>query len=228
LFCMSPTCVDAHYLYFGTRNKHTPASTLQEIGVRDYGVIRLLLPLLGGVVTIRERTSPLSSSPTCEDRQAQLHLRPANCICKNLLPRLAEKSRVVKDYGLRSGNAELISSTCIAEGEIVAVFGETATIWSQDDVREFERVAVKQNAIESDVQKFEFYVGGSNPENHCHLHVVPCEDAELALSMEISSSLRHSLQNRSEWKGMGQSTNHTCYRRRQNVDLHFITVQAID
>ena len=33
LFCMSPTCVDAHYLYFGTRNKHTPASTLQEIGV---------------------------------------------------------------------------------------------------------------------------------------------------------------------------------------------------
>ena len=51
LFCMSPTCVDAHYLYFGTRNKHTPASTLQEIGVRDYGVIRLLKPLLGGVVT---------------------------------------------------------------------------------------------------------------------------------------------------------------------------------
>jgi len=33
LFCMSPTCVDAHYLYFGTRNKHTPASTLQEIRV---------------------------------------------------------------------------------------------------------------------------------------------------------------------------------------------------
>jgi len=30
LFCMSPTCVDAHYLYFGTRNKHTPASTLQK------------------------------------------------------------------------------------------------------------------------------------------------------------------------------------------------------
>jgi len=39
LFCMSPTCVDAHYLYSGTRNKHTPASTLQEIGVRNYGVI---------------------------------------------------------------------------------------------------------------------------------------------------------------------------------------------
>jgi len=128
-----------------------------------------------------------------------------------------EKSRVVKDYGLRGGNAELISNTCIAEGEIVAVFGEMATIWSQDDVREFERVAVQQNAIESDVQKFEFYVSGSNPENQCHLHIVPCEDAELALSMEITSSLRHSLQKRSEWKGVGQSANHTCCKRHQNV-----------
>jgi len=78
LFCMSPTCVDAHYLYFGTRNKHTPASTLQEIRVRDYGVIQLLVPLLGGVVTTRERTSPLSISPTCEQRQAHLLLCPAN------------------------------------------------------------------------------------------------------------------------------------------------------
>jgi len=127
LLCMSPTCVDAHYLYFGTRNKHTPASTLEEIGVRDYGVIRLLMPLLGGVVTTRERTSPLSTSPTCEPRQAHLLLCPANCGCKNSLPRLAEKSRVVKDYGLRSGNAELISNTCIAGGQIVEVFGETAT-----------------------------------------------------------------------------------------------------
>jgi len=139
------------------------------------------------------------------------------------LLRLAEKSRVVKDCGLGSGNAELISKTCIAEGEIVAVFGETATTWSQDEVREFERVAVKQNAIESDVQKFEFYVNGSNPD----LHVVPCEDAELALSMEITSSLRHSLHSRSEWKGVGQSANHSCGKRHQNVELQFITVQAM-
>jgi len=130
LFCMAPTCVDAHYLYFGTRNKHIPASTLQEIRVRDYGVIRLLLPLLGGVMTTHERISTLCTSPTCEDRRAQLLLCPANSSCTNSLPRLAEKYRVVKDYGLRSGNAELISNTCITNGEIVAVFGETATIWS--------------------------------------------------------------------------------------------------
>jgi len=66
-------------------------------------------------------------------------------------------------------------NTRIANDEIVAVFGETATIWSQDDVREFERVAIKQNDTEFDVQKFEFYVSGSNPENQFHLHVVPCE-----------------------------------------------------
>ena len=152
---------------------------------------------------------------------------PSELRLLNSLPRLAEKSRVVKDYGLRSGNAELISNTCITEGEIVAVFGETATIWSQDDVCEFERVALKQNDTESYVQKFEFYVSGGNPENQCHLHVVPCEDAELALSMEISSSLRHSLQNRFEWKGVGQSANHTCCRRHQNGELQFITVQAM-
>ena len=102
--------------------------------MQDCGVIQLLMPLLGGVVTIRERTSPLSTSPTCEDRKAQLLLCPANCGYKNSLLRLSEKSRVVKDNGLRSGNAELISNTCITEGKFVAVFGETAIIWSQDKV----------------------------------------------------------------------------------------------
>ena len=114
-----------------------------------------------------------------------------------------------------------------AEGEIVADFGETATIWSQDDVCEFERVAVQQNPIEIDVKKIKFYVSGSNPENQCHLHVVPCEDAELALSMKITPSLPHSLQSRSEWKGVGQFANHTCCKRHQDVELQFITVQAM-
>jgi len=76
----------------------------------------------------REHTSPLSTSPTREERQAQLLLCPANCACKNSLQRLAGKFRIVKDYGPRSGNAELVSNTCIAEGDIVAIFVETATI----------------------------------------------------------------------------------------------------
>jgi len=45
--------------------------------------------------------------------------------------------------------------------------------------------------------------------------------------MEITSSLRHLLQSRSERKDVGQSANHTCCKRHQNVELQFITVQAI-
>jgi len=45
--------------------------------------------------------------------------------------------------------------------------------------------------------------------------------------MEITSSLRHSLQSRSEWTGVGQSANHTCCKRHQNVEFQFITVQAL-
>jgi len=45
--------------------------------------------------------------------------------------------------------------------------------------------------------------------------------------MEITSFLRHSLQSRSEWKGVGQSANRTCCKRHQNVELQFITVQAM-
>ena len=57
---------------------------------------------------------------------------------------------------LRNGNAKLFSNTCITIGEIVAVFGETATIWAQDDVREFERITTQQYAIESEVQKQDY------------------------------------------------------------------------
>jgi len=64
-----------------------------------------------------------------------------------------------------------------------------ATIWAQDDVREFKLIATQQNAIEIEIQRFEFYVSGNTPENQCHLHIVPYEDAELALSMEFILSL---------------------------------------
>ena len=70
-------------------------------------------------------------------------------------------------------------------------------------------------------------MSGSNPENQYHLHVLPCEEAELALSMKITPSHGHLLQNRSEWKGVGQSANHTCCKRHQNVELQFITVKAM-
>jgi len=119
------------------------------------------------------------------------------------LPSLEGKTKVIKDYGLRNGNAELITNTYIAKGEIAAVFGETSTIWAQDDVEEFDRIATQQNMIEN-AQQFEFYVSGNTPEYPSQLHIIPCEDAELALSMEINPYLRHSLLNRAAWKGGGQ------------------------
>ena len=81
----------------------------------------------------------------------------STCPLPNSLPSLVGKSRIVKDYGLRNGNADLISNPYIAEGEIAAVFGETSTIWGQDDVGEFDRIATQQNTTEN-AQQFEFYV----------------------------------------------------------------------
>jgi len=81
-----------------------------------------------------DNTSRLPSSPTCEQRQAHWLLCQDKCGCKNSLPNLGEKNRIIKDYGLRNGKVDLISNTYIAEGEIAAVFGETSTVWDQDDV----------------------------------------------------------------------------------------------
>jgi hypothetical protein len=75
-------------------------------------------------------------------------------------------------------------------------------------------------------QQFDFYVSGNAPGNQGHFHIIPKEDAELALSMEINPSLRRSLQNRSIWKGEGQHAKHTCCKRHQNVELQFTTVQT--
>ena len=203
-----PLTSQLHHIHEGEERKIEDDYLDREMDNLDWDVLEH--PPNRDTITECESTAPLPTSLTCEQRQAYLLLCPANCGCQKSMPRLAKKSRVVKDCRLRNGNAELISNTCIAEGEIVAVFGETSTIWSQDDVREFKRIAAKQNETERDVQKFQFYVSGSNPENQCHLHIVPCEDAELVLSMEITSSLRRSLQSRSEWKGVGQFANHAC------------------
>jgi len=125
------------------------------------------------------------------------------------MPNLGEKTRIIQDYGLRIGKIDLISNAYIAIGEIAAVFGETSTVWDQDNVDEFDRIATLQNTL-GNAQQFDFYVSGNAPENQGHFQIIPKEDAELALSLEINPSLRRSLQNRSIWKGEGQHAKHTC------------------
>jgi len=103
------------------------------------------------------------------------------------------------------------------------------TIWTREDVEKILSVADKQNETKSDAQKFQYNISSSNSEPHCHLHVVTCEDVELALSMDIKPSLRHTLMSRSEWKGgwQSQSANRTCCKKQQDAEIEFITVQVM-
>ena len=81
----------------------------------------------------------------------------------------------------------LISNTYTTVGEIAAVFGETSTVWDQDDVDEFDCIAIEHNTIEN-AQQFDFYVSRNTPGNQGHFHIIPKEDAELALSMKRNAS----------------------------------------
>jgi len=164
-------------------------------------------------------------NPSCEQRQAHWFLCQDKFRCKNSMPNLGGKTRIIQDYGLRIGKVDLISNTHIAIGEIAAVFGETSTVWDQDDVDEFDCIATLQNTM-GNAQQFDFYVSGNAPGNQGHFHIIPKVDAELALSMENNPPLRRSLQNRSIWKGEGQHAKHTCCKRHQNVELQFTTVQT--
>jgi len=168
-----------------------------------------------------DNTSQLLSSLTCERRQEYWLLCQDNCGCKNSLQNLDEKKRIFQDYGLRSGIADLILNTHIVVGEVAAIFGETSTVWDQDDVDEFDRIATQHNTT-GNTQQFEFYVSRITPGNQGRFHIIP----EPALSMTINPSLRHSLQKRSIWKGEGQHAKHTCCKRHQNVELQFTTIQT--
>jgi len=58
-----------------------------------------------------DNTSQLLSSLTCERKQEQWLLCQDTCGYKKSLPNLDEKTRIIQDYGLHSGIADLISNT---------------------------------------------------------------------------------------------------------------------
>jgi len=124
---------------------------------------------------------------------------------------LGRKARIIQDYSLRIGVVDLISNTHFTVGEIAVVFGETSTVLDHNNVDEFDRITTHKNTIDN-TQQFEFYVNGNTPGNQGRFHIIPKEDAELALSMTINPSLRHSSYNRSIWKGERQHAKHTCCR----------------
>ena len=173
---------------------------------------------------IDKANHPLSRL-TCERRQEQGLLCQDTCGCQNSMPNLGGKTRIIQDYGLNSGISDLISNTHIAMGEVTAIFGETSTVGDLEDVDEFNCIAIQHNTTVN-TRQFEFYVSGDVPGNQGHFHIIPKEDAKMALSMTISPSLRHSLNKRSNWKGEGQHAKHTCCLRSQNIKLQFTTVQT--
>ena len=101
---------------------------------------------------------------------------------------MAKQNRIIQDYSLCIGIADLISNTNIAVGEVAVIFGETSTVWDQDDVDEFDRIATQHNTADN-TQQFEFYVSGNTPGNQDRFHIIPKKDVELALSMTINPSL---------------------------------------
>jgi len=115
-----PLTSQLHHIHEGEEREIEDDYLDREMDNLDWDVLEH--PPTRDTITECESAGPLPTSLTCEQRQAYLLLCPANCGCQNSMPWLAKKSRVVKDCGLRNGNAELISNTCIAEGEIVAVF----------------------------------------------------------------------------------------------------------
>ena len=170
-----------------------------------------------------DKTSHPLSRPTCERRQEQWLICQDTCGCKNSMPNLGGKTRIIQDYGLNSGISDLITNTRIAIGEVAAIVGETSTIGDQEAADEFDRIAT-QHITTANTRQFDFYVSGNIPGNQGHFHIIPKEDTEFALSMTISPSL---LQKRSNWKGEGQHAKHTCCQRFQNVEPQFTTVQTI-
>jgi len=105
LFCMSPTCVDAHYLYFGTRNKHTPASTPGDRSAILWGDTTLEALAWGGSDYPRAHTHCLSVLRVNRDK----HI----CFC-------AQRTAVVKIHCRASLKNPGLSRTMDSEMEMLS------------------------------------------------------------------------------------------------------------
>jgi len=56
-----------------------------------------------------------------------------------------EKAEVIRGYGLNASGAELIATRDIARGDVVAVFGKTATLRTSKDVHECQELVDATN-----------------------------------------------------------------------------------
>jgi len=56
-----------------------------------------------------------------------------------------EKTEVIRGYGLNASGAELIATRDIAKGDVVAVFGKAATLWTSKEGHEFQELVDATN-----------------------------------------------------------------------------------
>ena len=75
------------------------------------------------------------------------------------------KTEVIRGYGLNTSEAELSATQDIAKGDVVAVFGKTATLWTSSDVHEFQVLVDATNDDPCARDKLQYNVQGHNPEN---------------------------------------------------------------
>jgi len=73
------------------------------------------------------------------------------------------KTEVVRGYGLNASGAELIATRDIAKGDVVAVFGKTATLWTSKDVHDFQELVDAKNDDSCARDKFQYNVRGDIP-----------------------------------------------------------------
>jgi len=160
--------------------------------------------------------------------------------CGNSLQCVEGKTKVIRGCGLNASGDELIETRDIAKGDVVAVFGKTATLWTSNlkDVHEFEALVDVTNndpcgqisvSVDVTLDKFQYNVRGHNPENKIlTLYIVPEKDAELALSMKPSECLAKALRDPSVQSGNSQFANHTCCTMHtvRNINIKIVTVQA--
>jgi len=84
--------------------------------------------LRGGVASRPKAENGLSSI-----KSPAIYGRVYTC-CAHQRVDVAISFKVIRGYGLNASRAELITTRDIAKGDVVAVFGKTATLWTSKEV----------------------------------------------------------------------------------------------
>ena len=126
----------------GREEAVTSTKNLHEVGIHSHCEIHMLIRLRGGVA---RRQKPFLENGLGSTKRPAMRrgLRlpcPPTCRCGNSLQAVEGKKEVIRGCGLNASGAELITTRDIAKGDMVAIFGKTATLWTSKEVHEFQKL----------------------------------------------------------------------------------------